>query len=224
MATKSGQVKKTQLEAFSRPRVDGIIAISIDEGDELLEAHLTDGTANVIIASSSGVCIRFNESDARPMGRNTRGVRGIKLEKGAEVIGMIVVDDEARDILTISARGYGKRTALDEYRLQSRGGKGIIAQKTTAKTGPIVAIKGVLEQNDLMVSTINGIMIRMDIASISRLGRNTQGVRIIKLRDGDSIADVTKIIVEDDQDGEGTSPEGDAGPDAANDAPPVSED
>ena len=158
------------------------------------------------------------------MGRNTRGVRGIKLEEGAEVIGMIVVDDEARDILTISARGYGKRTTLDEYRLQSRGGKGIIAQKTTAKTGPIVAIKGVLEQNDLMVSTINGIMIRMDIASISRLGRNTQGVRIIKLRDGDSIADVTKIIVEEDQDGEGTSHEGAADPDAANDTPSSIED
>jgi DNA gyrase subunit A len=199
MATKSGQVKKTQLEAFSRPRVDGIIAISIDEGDELIEAHLTDGSANVIMASSSGVCIRFNESDARPMGRNTRGVRGIKLEKGAEVIGMIVVDDEARDILTISANGYGKRTALEEYRLQSRGGKGIRAQKTTSKTGPIVAIKGVLEQNDLMISTIHGIMIRMDIGSISRLGRNTQGVRVIKLRDGDSIADVTKIIVEEDE-------------------------
>jgi DNA gyrase subunit A len=198
MATKSGQVKKTQLEAFSRPRVDGIIAISIDEGDELIEAHLTDGTANVIIASSSGVCIRFNESDARPMGRNTRGVRGIRLIEGAEAIGMIVVDDEARDILTISANGYGKRTALDEYRLQSRGGKGIIAQKTTSKTGPIVAIKGVLEQNDLMISTIQGIMIRMDIGSISRLGRNTQGVRVIKLRSNDSIADVTKIIVEDE--------------------------
>ena len=197
MATKSGQVKKTQLEAFSRPRVDGIIAISVNEGDELIEAHLTDGSANVIIASSSGVCIRFNESDARPMGRNTRGVRGIKLENGAQVIGMIVVDDEARDILTISANGYGKRTALEEYRLQSRGGKGIIAQKTTNKTGPIVAIKGVLEKNDLMISTVQGIMIRMDIGSISRLGRNTQGVRVIKLRDGDEIADVTKIVVEE---------------------------
>ncbi|MDA1332937.1 MAG: DNA gyrase subunit A [Bacteroidetes bacterium] len=198
MATKSGQVKKTQLESFSRPRVDGIIAISIDEGDELLEAHLTDGSANVIIASSSGVCIRFQEKDARPMGRNTRGVRGIRLTKGSEVIGMIVMDDEARDILTISANGYGKRTALEEYRLQSRGGKGIIAQKTTAKTGPIVAIKGVLEKNDLMISTVQGIMIRMDIGAISRLGRNTQGVRVIKLRGGDSIADVTKVIVEDE--------------------------
>ena len=208
MATKSGQVKKTQLEAFSRPRADGIIAISIDEGDELIEAHLTDGNADVIIASSSGVCIRFNESDARPMGRNTRGVRGIRLTKGASVIGMIVVDDLERDILTISAHGYGKRTALEEYRLQSRGGKGIIAQKTTNKTGPIVAIKSVLEQNDLMISTVQGIMIRMDIGSISRLGRNTQGVRVIKLRDGDSIADVTKIVVEDGEDTGSDTPEG----------------
>ena len=207
MATKSGQVKKTSLEAFSRPRVDGIIAISIVEGDELIEAHLTDGSANVIIASSSGVCIRFNESDARAMGRNTRGVRGIRLVEGHHVIGMIVVD-EARDILTISANGYGKRTALDRYRLQSRGGKGIIAQKTNSKTGPIVAIKGVLEQNDLMISTINGIMIRMDIGSISRLGRTTQGVRVIKLREGDSIADVTKIIVEDNVDDSDVGEEG----------------
>lgn len=200
MATKSGQVKKTQLAAFSRPRVDGIIAISVDEGDELIEAHLTDGNANVIIASSSGVCIRFNESDARPMGRNTRGVRGIRLAKGHTAIGMIVVvGDESRDILTISANGYGKRTDLEEYRLQTRGGKGIIAQKTTAKTGPIVAIKGVFEQNDLMISTVGGIMIRMDIGSISRLGRNTQGVRVIKIREGDSIADVTKIQVDESE-------------------------
>jgi len=198
MSTKSGQIKKTSLESFSRPRVDGIKAIAVDEGDELIEAHMTDGNANVIIASSSGVCIRFNESDARPMGRNTRGVRGIRLAEGHSVIGMIVVNDEARDILTISANGYGKRTALEEYRLQSRGGKGIIAQKTTSKTGPIVSIKGVLEANDLMITTVGGIMIRMDIGSISKLGRNTQGVRVIKIREGDSIADVTKVqIVED---------------------------
>ncbi len=199
MATKSGQVKKTQLEAFSRPRVDGIKAIAVTEDDELIEAHMTDGSANVIIASSSGVCIRFNESDARPMGRNTRGVRGIRLAPEHSVIGMIVVEDEERDILTISANGYGKRTALEQYRLQSRGGKGIIAQKTTSKTGPIVAIKDVLEKNDLMISTVGGIMIRMDIGSISRLGRNTQGVRVIKLRDADSIADVTKVIVDEDE-------------------------
>ena len=201
MATKSGQVKKTQLSAFSRPRVDGIIAISVDEGDELVEAHLTDGNANVIIASSSGVCIRFEESDTRPMGRKTRGVRGIRLAKGHSVIGMIVVDtDEDRDILTISANGYGKRTSLGEYRLQSRGGKGIIAQKTTKKTGPIVAIKAVLESNDLMISTVGGIMIRMDIGSISKLGRNTQGVRVIKIREGDSSADVVRVQVDDDND------------------------
>ena len=131
------------------------------------------------------------------MGRNTRGVRGIRLTKGHTAIGMIVVEDESRDILTISANGYGKRTPLEEYRLQSRGGKGIIAQKTNAKTGPIVAIKGVIEQNDLMISTVGGIMIRMDIGSISKLGRNTQGVRVIKIRPGDSIADVTKIVIDE---------------------------
>ena len=198
MATRSGQVKKTLLAAFSRPRVDGIIAISVDEGDELIEAHLTDGEANVIIASSSGVCIRFKESDARPMGRNTRGVRGIRLTAGHVAIGMIVTADESKDILTISAHGYGKRTPLLEYRLQTRGGKGIIAQKTNSKTGPIVAIKDVHEQDDLMISTVGGIMIRMDIGTISKLGRNTQGVRVIKIREGDSIADVTKVQVSDD--------------------------
>ena len=170
----------------------------MDEGDELIEAHLTDGEANVIIASSSGVCIRFKESDARPMGRNTRGVRGIRLTAGHVAIGMIVTADESKDILTISAHGYGKRTPLLEYRLQTRGGKGIIAQKTNSKTGPIVAIKDVHEQDDLMISTVGGIMIRMDIGTISKLGRNTQGVRVIKIREGDSIADVTKVQVSDD--------------------------
>jgi len=199
MATRKGQVKKTPLEAFSRPRVDGIIGISIDEGDELLEAHLTDGDAHVILAASNGLAIRFNEIDARPMGRNTRGVRGIRLKQGEQVIGMVVMWDQRRDVLAISANGYGKRTNLDGYRIQSRGGKGIITMKTTIKTGPLVSIKGVLEADDLMIVTQNGIMIRMHVGDISVLGRNTQGVRLINLKNADAIADVTRVVIEEDE-------------------------
>ncbi len=205
MATRLGQVKKTPLEAFSRPRVDGIIAIDIVEADELLEAHLTDGEAHVVLASSSGQAIRFREADARSMGRNTRGVRGIRLKDGEHVIGMVVFNAEDRDLLTISAHGYGKRSLLDEYRLQTRGGKGIITMRTTQKTGPLVAIKGVLESDDLMIVTLNGILIRMHVGDISTYGRNTQGVRVISLKDDDAIADVTRVVVEEDEEVEGAA-------------------
>ncbi len=198
MATRLGQVKKTRLEAFSRPRVDGIIAIDIVAGDELLEAQLTDGAAHVILGSSSGRSIRFHESDVRPMGRDTRGVRGISLGSGEEVVGMVVIGQgDDFDLLSVSANGYGKRTPLDDYRVQSRGGKGIITLKTTAKTGPLVAIKGVRESDDLMISTQSGIMIRMHVSDISVYGRNTQGVRLINLKPGDAIADVTRVASEE---------------------------
>jgi DNA gyrase subunit A len=221
MATRLGQVKKTRLEAFSRPRVDGIIAIDIVEGDELLEAQLTDGAAHVILGSSSGLSIRFHEDDVRPMGRNTRGVRGISLGAGEEVVGMVVIGREDDfDLLSISANGYGKRTSLDEYRVQTRGGKGIITLKTTAKTGPLVAIKGVRESDDLMISTQSGIMIRMHVSDISVYGRNTQGVRLINLKPGDAIADVTRVASEEVEE-ETLAEEG--GPEAAGaaDAPKV---
>jgi DNA gyrase subunit A len=200
MSTLRGTVKKTQLEAFSRPRVNGIIAISIDEGDELIDAAITNGDAHIVLASSGGKAIRFPESDVRSTGRDTRGVRGISMGSGERVVGMVVIEDESRDILSISANGYGKRSPLSEYRVQSRGGKGILTMKTTSKTGPLVALKGVFEYNDLMISTVKGIMIRMEIASISRISRNTQGVRVIKMKDDDSIADVTRIVIEDDVD------------------------
>ncbi len=200
MATRKGQIKKTTLEAFSRPRADGIIAIDIAEGDELLEAALTSGDANVILASTQGLSVRFHESDARPIGRNTRGVRGISLRKDQDVVGMVVIENGDRDILAISANGYGKRSSLDEYRIQSRGGKGIITMKTNQKTGRLVAIKGVQPNDDLMIVTHNGLMIRMDVAGISTLGRNTQGVRLINLKPGDAIADVTRLVVEEEVD------------------------
>ena len=218
MATRKGLVKKTPLEAFSRPRADGIIAISIVDGDELLEAALTDGEANVILAASNGLSIRFREDDVRPMGRNTQGVRGIALGAGERVVGMVVMDDDGHNVLAISANGYGKRSALDDYRVQGRGGKGIITMKTTPKTGPLVTIKSVVSRDDLMISTQNGIMIRMNVASISTLGRNTQGVRLISLRDNDAIADVTRLVVEDE---EIVPPNGDANGDANGDGAPA---
>lgn len=200
MATRKGTVKKTSLEAFSRPRADGIIAIAIDEDDELLEAHLTGGNANVLLASSGGRSVRFHESDARSMGRNTRGVRGIKLRPGERVVGMSVFEEgDNRSVLALSANGYGKRSSLDDYRVQSRGGKGIITMKTTDKTGPLVSVKGVLETDDLMIVTMNGVMIRMGVDAISTQGRNTQGVRLIKLKDGATIADVTRLVLDEDE-------------------------
>jgi DNA gyrase subunit A len=202
MASRGGKVKKTQLSAFSRPRVDGIIAISVVEGDQLLEAKLTDGGAHIILASSAGLSVQFDEEDVRPTGRNTQGVRGISLRKGQEAIGMIVLkgDSPQKQVLSISSNGYGKRTEVEDYRLQSRGGKGIITQKTTDKTGSVVAIKAVLETDDLMIVTQKGLLIRMHVAGISTLGRNTQGVRLIKMKSGDSIADVTRLVVDDDDD------------------------
>ncbi|MEX2399379.1 MAG: DNA gyrase subunit A [Rhodothermales bacterium] len=214
MATRKGQVKKTALEAFSRPRVDGIIAISIVEDDVLIEAQLTSGNADVLLAASNGKSVRFHEEDARPMGRNTRGVRGISIEDDDRVVGMVVFEDGEREVLAISENGYGKRSRLDEYRVQSRGGKGILTIKTTEKTGRLVAVKGVLDSDDLMIVTENGLMIRMNVADISTLGRNTQGVRLINLKSNDAIADVTRLVVDDEEEAED---EEDAADDGATD-------
>lgn len=197
MATKNGLVKKTSLEAFSRPRTNGIIAISIVDDDQLLDSALTGGNAQVILASSSGRSIRFEEEDARPMGRNTRGVRGIRLGRDERVVGMVVIEGNGIDLLSVSENGYGKRSALDDYRVQTRGGKGIITMKTTSRTGKLVAIKGVHDDDDLMIVTQHGIMIRMSVSGISTMGRNTQGVRLISLKDGDGIADVTRLVIDE---------------------------
>jgi len=197
MATRRGQVKKTKLEAFSRPRVDGIIAISINEDDQLIEAHMTDGNADILLGATNGKAIRFAEENARPMGRNTRGVRGIRLSESDSVVGMIVMNGGDREVLVVSANGYGKRSKIDDYRRQGRGGKGIITMKATSRTGPLVAIKGVLESDDLMISTEKGIMIRFKISGIRSMGRNTQGVRVISLKRDDAIADVTRVILDE---------------------------
>lgn len=197
MATRKGQVKKSTLEAFSRPRTNGIIAVDIVEGDQLIEARLTDGDTEILLASSGGRAIRFHETDARPMGRNTRGVRGITLTNGEEVIGMIANTRDDVRVLTITEKGYGKRSEVEDYRLQSRGGKGVITHKTNEKTGAVVAMKSVLEEDDLMIATSKGLLIRMTVSDISTMGRNTQGVRVINLKDGDRIADVTRVMPEE---------------------------
>jgi DNA gyrase subunit A len=200
-ATRNGQVKKTALEAYSRPRSNGIIGISVDEDDALIEASLTGGDHTVVVASSGGRAVHFDESDARPMGRNTRGVRGMKLPGDQTMVGMISVPPEKQDeldVLAVAENGYGKRTSLTDYRVQGRGGKGLITLNRTDRTGDLVAIKGVYGSEDLMIITENGIMIRTRVEEISTMGRNTQGVRVINLKDGDGIADVTRVIDTDE--------------------------
>ena len=220
MATRNGLVKKTSLEAFSRPRTDGIIAISIVDDDQLLEASLTGGNSHVILASSGGRAVRFHENDARPMGRNTRGVRGINLGTDEHVVGMVVVEGNGIDVLSVSENGYGKRSPLDDYRVQTRGGKGIITMKTTPRTGKLVAIKGVHNDDDLMIVTQLGILIRMSVDAISTMGHNTQGVRLISLKSSDSIGDVTRLVIEDspELDENGTATNGTASDQAADEA------
>jgi DNA gyrase subunit A len=199
MATKKGQVKKTSLEQYSRPRSNGINAITIKEKDELLEAKLTTGNSQVLIAVQSGKCIRFEESKTRPMGRNASGVRGIRLkDESDEVIGMISVNDMDSDILVVSENGYGKRSSLDAYRITNRGGKGVKTISITEKTGKLVSLKNVNDNDDLMIINKSGIAIRMEVASLRVMGRATQGVKLINLKENDSIAAVAKVVHEED--------------------------
>ena len=195
MATKKGQVKKTSLEQYSRPRVNGINAITIREEDELLEAKLTTGNSQVMVAIKSGKVIRFEESKTRPMGRNASGVRGITLAGDKdEVIGMIAVDDLDADILVVSENGYGKRSKLEDYRITNRGGKGVKTISVTEKTGNLVAIKNVTDKDDLMIINKSGLAIRMSIENLRVMGRATQGVKLINLKSGDAIAAVAKVM------------------------------
>ena len=201
MATKRGQVKKTSLEQYSRPRVNGINAITIKEADELLEAKLTDGNSQVMLALKSGKAIRFEEAKTRPMGRNASGVRGIRLQHDKdEVIGMVAVNDMESNILVVSSNGYGKRSRLEDYRVTNRGGKGVKTISITEKTGDLVAIKNVDGSNGLMIINKSGIAIRMAVEDLRVMGRATQGVKLINIKDGDSIAAVAKVIHEKDED------------------------
>ena len=195
MATKKGQVKKTSLEQYSRPRSNGINAITIKDGDVLLEAKLTTGQSQVVLAVKSGKAIRFEENKTRPMGRNASGVRGIRLANDAdEVIGMVSVNDMDSDILVVSENGYGKRSKLEDYRMTNRGGKGVKTISITDKTGSLVSIKNVSDTDDLMIINRSGIAIRMEVESLRVMGRATQGVRLINLRDDDTIAAVAKVL------------------------------
>lgn len=204
MATKKGTIKKTTLEAYSRPRSNGINAINIREGDELLEARLTSGSDEILIALKSGRCIRFNEEKVRPMGRTASGVRGITLAgKDDEVIGMIIAKDESSTILVVSENGYGKRSALDDYRVTNRGGKGVKTLNITEKTGNLISIRMVSDGDDLMIINKSGILIRISVSDLRIMGRATQGVRLINIKSGDSIAAVAKVekdMVDDEED------------------------
>jgi DNA gyrase subunit A len=199
MATKKGQVKKTSLEQYSRPRANGINAITIREGDELLEAKLTNGNSHVVIAVKSGKAIRFEESKTRPMGRGASGVRGISLaDESDEVVGMVAVNDMDANILVVSENGYGKRSSLEDYRVTNRGGKGVKTISITDKTGKLVSIKTVNDLDDLMIINKSGIAIRMEVAALRVMGRATQGVRLINLKGDDTIAAVAKVMKDDE--------------------------
>ena len=194
MCTKDGTIKKTRLEAYSRPRSNGVNAIVIREGDQLIEAKLTSGEAEVMIAAREGKAIRFNERTVRPIGRVGAGVRGISLEEGDEAVGMICVEpDSGQDVLVLSENGYGKRTDLDEYRITNRGGKGVKTINITEKTGKLISIQAVTDDNDLMIINRSGLTIRTAVSQIRVAGRATQGVRIINLREGDAIASVMAV-------------------------------
>ncbi|WP_298997537.1 DNA gyrase subunit A [uncultured Tenacibaculum sp.] len=204
MATKQGQVKKTPLEQYSRPRANGINAITIKEGDELLEAKLTTGDSQVMLALQSGKAIRFEEEKTRPMGRTASGVRGITLaHEKDEVIGMVAVDDAESDILVVSEKGYGKRSKLEDYRITNRGGKGVKTLNISDKTGNLVAIKNVDDSNDLMIINKSGLTIRMAVEDLRVMGRATQGVKLINIKDNDDIAAVAKVMHEKDEEENG---------------------
>lgn len=201
MATKNGVVKKTSLEAYSRPRLNGINAITIKDGDQLLEAKLTDGNSEIILAKKSGKAIRFSEEKVRAVGRTSQGVKGVTLEgKDDEVIGMICISDPTVNVLVVSEKGYGKRSEVGEYRITNRGGKGVKTLNITEKTGALISIKNVTDEDDLMIINRSGLTIRMSVSSLRVMGRATQGVRLINLKGDDAIAAVAKVLISDDED------------------------
>lgn len=202
MCTNMGVIKRTPLTDFSRPRQAGIRAINLLEGERLVTVRETDGQRDAVLAASNGMAIRFHESDARPMGRTARGVRGISLAKGEEVVGMVVIDSDETDVLALTEHGYGKRTTVTDYRVQKRGGKGLITIKCTERNGKLVGIRAVELDEELMVITKGGTLIRISVSSVSKLGRNTQGVRIINLSKDDGVAGMARIPVTDEPDDE----------------------
>ena len=220
LATKKGLIKKTSLEAYSRPRTNGINAVTIREGDELLSARLTNGDSEILLGLRSGKAIRFHESKARAVGRTAMGVRGVTLaDDKDEVIGMVCIQDASSDILVVSENGYGKRSAVDDYRVTNRGGKGVKTLQITEKTGELISILNVTDENDLMIINKSGIAIRLAVDELRVMGRATQGVRLISLRGKDSIAAVCKVPKSEDGQTEGDAPEGDAPEGTSGDTP-----
>jgi len=206
LCTKKGVIKKTSLEAYSRPRQNGVNAITIKEGDQLLEACLTNGTNHVFIAARDGKAIRFPENLVRPIGRTGSGVRGISIKQTDEVIGMVCVNEnEQKDILVVSEMGYGKRSKIEDYRITNRGGKGVKTLNITAKTGSLIAIKAVTDNDDLMIINKSGITIRLSVSAMRVTGRATQGVRLINLKNNDAIAAVANVDSSDDKENVETS-------------------
>lgn len=200
LCTREGIIKKTTLEAYSRPRANGINAITVREGDRLLEARLSTGTSEVLIASSGGKCIRFNEAGVRPMGRNASGVRAIRLEGDEKVISMVVVPENAQQhLLVVSENGFGKRSELEEYRKTKRGGKGVKAMNVTDKTGALISLIEVTDEDDLMITNQSGVMIRMPVRDLRVMGRNTQGVKLINIKGkNDRISSITKVPADEE--------------------------
>jgi len=203
LATKKGVIKKTRLEAYSRPRQNGINAIIVREGDTLLDARLTDGNMELMLAVRSGKAIRFHEETVRPVGRTASGVKGVTLGGARdEVVGIVTARQAEKDILVISENGFGKRSLLEDYRFTNRGGKGVKTINITEKTGELIAIKAVTDEDDLMIITENGIAIRLAVRDVRVMGRNTQGVKLINLREGDQIAAATQVPAQTDNDEE----------------------
>jgi DNA gyrase subunit A len=201
LCTKKGIIKKTSLEAYSRPRQNGVNAITIREDDQLLEARMTNGSNHIMMAVRSGKAVRFEDSSVRPIGRTASGVRGITLgHDNDEVVGMVCVESENEDILVVSENGYGKRSKIEDYRLTNRGGKGVKTISITEKTGQLISIKSVNDTSDLMIITQSGLTIRMSISSLRILGRTAQGVRLINLKESDQIASVTIVPASEDTD------------------------
>jgi DNA gyrase subunit A len=197
MATKLGVVKKTNLSAYSHPKRTGIIAITLRDKDRLIDAKLTDGSQDVVLGTRDGKAIRFHESDARPIGRTASGVRGITLSDKDLVVGMVVIRREGT-LMVATSEGYGKRSDISDYRVTSRGGKGIITVRTSPKVGDMIAIMDVLDSDDLLIITVNGQIIRQRIQDIKVIGRNTQGVRLIRLSQGDHVADFARVVREEE--------------------------
>ncbi len=197
MATERGTIKKTVLSAYGNVRKGGINAINLVKGDKLIEVKMTDGNNDIVLGTRNGFAIRFNEKDARNMGRVATGVRGVRLGKGDIVVGMLVIKHQGASILVVTQNGYGKRSDIKDYRITRRGGKGVITVKTTDKVGKLIALMGVVDRDELVIITTKGMVIRQAVKNLRVMGRNTQGVKVINLKDRDSIADIAKVVSED---------------------------